>query len=164
MCLTESPTRAYAAEDISPDKTWWSNHDSFTENSTRWKQEFLKSVRWSVTNANYSPPLLYSPPLVFDSEILNWRLVGPRLRVPTASVHISTSTCHIVVNFKLQTLFVASLEEVKEFFLLYSFFFFFFSGFVLEASGSFASSSFWGFANRNMHVQADPRAKAVYSP
>ena len=61
--------------------------------------------------------------------------------------------------FKLQTLFVASLEEVKEFFPLYSFFFFFFSGFVLEASGSFASSSFSGFANRNMHAQAHPQAK-----
>ena len=57
--------------------------------------------------------------------------------------------------FKFQTLFVASLEEVKEFFPLYSFFFFFFSGSVLEASGSFASSLFWGFANKNMHAQAD---------
>ena len=50
--------------------------------------------------------------------------------------------------FKIQTL-AASLEEVKEFFLLHSFFFFFFSGFVLEVLGSFVSSSFWGFVNRN---------------
>ena len=63
-------------------------------------------------------------------------------------------------RLKLQTLFIASLEEVKEFFLLYSFSFFFFSGFVLETSGSFASFSFWGFANKNMYVQADPRAKS----
>ena len=78
----------------------------FTTMSTRITESFIIIFLHSskLTNFNQSltliilPPFFIPPPLVFDSEIPNRRPVGPRLRGPTASVHISTSACHIVVN------------------------------------------------------------------
>ena len=70
------------------------------------------------------PFFIPAPPLVFDpdSEISGGSPAGPRLRGPTASVHINISACHIVVNECLNFYHYLFLrcKKSNDFFLAFS--------------------------------------------